>query len=262
VKAPPLAQRTRRTVSLVRMLAPREFRIRYRQSVLDVGWALLSPIVIAATYGYILTRSFDVSGGCAPYASSAWLGLVLWTFFATSVGTAVTSLIASGDLVTKIYFPREAIPLSMTVATLADLAVGLVTVLPVALVQGVSPGVTTIAVLLPLAVLLVWTAAISILVGVVAAFARDLVHGVHLALRVGFFATPVVYDASLLPPAFAWSADANPIAAAITGAREALLCGEWPSWGLLSLHLLLGILLLVALVAYTRSVEARIADVV
>ncbi len=249
-------------VELVKVLAPRELRVRYRQSVLDIAWALISPVAVLVVYGIVLTQSFDVSASCGPYLSSAWSGLVLWTFFATAVGTSAFSLISSANLITKIYFPREALPLSMVAASSVDMAIGLVTVLVLFLVQGVALGPTTVAVVLPLAVAVVWAAAISVFAGVLAAFIRDVPHAVQLFLRVGFFATPVMYDAAFIPPALAWTASVNPLAAAITGFRDATLCGTWPDVGLLLAQLAVGTGVLVLAVMYTRSVESRAADVV
>ena len=257
-----LLARTGRTIELVRMLAPREVRVRYRQSLLDVSWALISPVVIASVYGYILTRSFSVNGGCAPYVSSAWTGLVLWTFFATSLGSGVSSLVSSSDLISKVYFPREAIPLSMAGASLVDLGVGGVTVFAVLLIQGVPLRPTMVWALLPVLILIIWTSAICVLTAVWAAFARDFIHAVHLALRVGFFATPVMYDGSFLPPAFAWTARVNPVAVAIDQTRASLLCGARPSLRLLAIHGVIATTALVGAVVYTRSVESRIADVI
>src|SRR5687768_8544554 len=99
---PWVVPRARRTWALLRILAPREFRTRYRQSVLDIAWSLISPVVILVVYGIILTRSFGVDGACSPYLSSAWTGLVIWTFFATAVGTATWSLLSSADLLAKV----------------------------------------------------------------------------------------------------------------------------------------------------------------
>lgn len=257
-----LRGRVRRTATLTRVLVPREIRVRYRQSVLDVFWALLTPVVVMIVYGLVLTQSFDVTGQCAPYLTSAWTGLVLWTFFSSVVGGGATSLVASTELVTKVYFPREALPLAVTGAALPDLGIGVITIVAVALVQGVSFNVNALWALLPLTVLVLWSAAIGIVVGVVAAFVRDVIHGVHLVLRVAFFGTPVMYEASLLPTGLKWTAWANPVAVAITGLRQSLLCGSVPDLPLLVIQLLLGASLLCVAVLYTASVETRIADVI
>jgi lipopolysaccharide transport system permease protein len=257
-----LGGRLRRDLGLVRILAPREFRTRYRQSVLDVAWSLISPVVICAVYGIILTRSFDVDGACSPYLSSAWTGLVLWTFFATAVGTAGWSLVSSADLLGKVYFPREAIPLSVVGATLVDLAVGLVTVVVVVLAQGVDLRPIALTAFAGVAVLVVWAAALSLLFSVVAVFLRDVNHAVQLGLRVGFFATPVMYEASFLPEAFRWTATVSPVAAAIEGVRDPLLCGTSPDVLLLAAHLVVGLAVLALAVLYTRRVEDRMVDVI
>jgi lipopolysaccharide transport system permease protein len=259
---PWLAQRTRRTVDLLRILAPREFRTRYRQSVLDIAWSLISPVVILAVYGVILTKSFDVDGGCSPYLSSAWTGLVLWTFFATAVGTAAWSLLSSADLLSKVYFPREVLPLSVVGATLVDLAVGLVTVVLVVLVQGVPIDAHALAAIPAVLVAVVWAAGLSIFVAVLSVFLRDVTHGVQLLLRVGFFATPVMYESSFLPPALRWSASVNPVAVSIDGVRQTLLCQGSPRWGLILVQLVAGCAVVVLGVAYTRSVESRMVDVI
>lgn len=257
-----LRERGQRTLELVKVLTPRELRVRYRQSVLDIAWALITPVAILAVYGIVLTQSFDVSGQCGPYLSSAWIGLVIWTFFATAVGTAVISLITSANLITKVYFPREALPLSMVGAALADMGIGLVTVFVLLPAQGVALGWTTVSIVLPLAVVIVWAAAVSVFVGVLAAFIRDVPHAVALVLRVGFFATPVMYEQEFIPPALAWTATINPLAVAIDGFRQATMCGQWPDVPLLVVHLVLGTVLLALAVAYTRSVESRITDVI
>lgn len=244
------------------VLTPRELRVRYRQSLLDAAWALVSPVVILIVYGIVLTQAFDVGGGCAPYLSSAWTGLVLWTFFATTVGTAVHSLITSANLITKVYFPRESLPLSMAGASMVDLGIGLATLAVLLPVQGVRPGWPAVASVLPILVVVVWAAAIGVLVAVVAAFVRDVPHAVQLGLRVGFFATPVMYEASVLPAGLAWAAEVNPVAVAITELRASLLCGQWPDYGLLGAHLAAGLALLGLAVAYTARVERRITDVV
>jgi ABC-type polysaccharide/polyol phosphate export permease len=257
-----LLSRGRRTLDLVNVLAPRELRVRYRQSALDITWALISPVAILAVYGVVLTQSFDVTTSCGPYLSSAWVGLVIWTFFATAVGTGVLSLITSADLVTKVYFPREALPLSMVGASLADLGIGVVTVLILLPIQGVAFTWVGFAAALPILVVVVWAATISVIVAVAAAFVRDVPHAVQLGLRVGFFATPVMYDSSLIPPALQWSATINPIAAAITGFRDTMVCHSWPDVPLLLTHLAVGLVVLVGAVVYTRSIEARMTDVV
>lgn len=251
-----------RTAELVRTLAIREVRLRYRQSLLNVAWALVTPVVVLVVYGTILTQGFDVSMECGPYLSSAWAGLVIWTFFATALSSATGSLISSAGMVTKVYMPLESLPLASVVASLVDLGVGLATLAIVLAVQRVTVDPAAVVIALPLAVLVIWTAALSIVAGVLAAFARDVVHAVALILRVGFFATPIMYDAQLLPRAFAWSASINPIGVAISAIRDIIFCRTTPDLQLLGIQLFAGIAALVGSVLYVQRIERRVPDVI
>lgn len=257
-----LADRLARTISIVPILISREIRTRYRTSFLDVAWAVVSPIVVLIVYGLVLTRSFDVGSRCAPYLSSAWIGLVLWTVFATGLGNSVSSLVSSSDLITKVYFPREAVPLAVVGSTMVDLLAGVSSMVVLVVVQGVTLRPMALLALLPILVLVVWTAAASVLFSVLAVFARDLVHGVHLVLRVGFFGTPVMYESYLLPRGLGWTANVNPVAVAIEGVRDSVLCDGAPKVPLLLLHLGVGLAVLAIGIVYTRSIESRLVDLV
>ncbi len=256
------AQRLRRDSHLVRLLAPRELRIRYRQSSVNILWAFITPVAVLLVYGLVLTQTFGVTTSCAPYLVSAWAGLVVWTFFASSVGSAVNSMVQSADLMQKLYFPREALPMSAVAAATLELLVGLVALVVITLIAGVPIGWNALWSVVPLLLVLIWTTAVSILVAVLAAFTRDVVHGVSLLLRVGFFATTVMYEAEQVPPAMAWSVELNPLSVAITELRNSLFCDLGPSWRLLGIHLVVAVLLLVGSLLYSRSVETRIVDVV
>lgn len=253
--------RLRRDAQLVRMFSLREVRIRYRTSLLDVAWAVINPIVVLAVYGYILTQAFGVSTSGAPYLASTWAGLVVWTYFSTSMGGAITSVISASELVTKVYFPREVLPLAVVGATLADLAVGMVLLVVLCLVLGAGLSATALFAIVPLTILVLWTAALAVTLSVMAVYARDLVHAVHLALRVGFFATPVMYDSSALPSAIAWTARVNPLAASIEGLRAAFFGTPQLDWTTLGLQLAGGFVAFAVAVSYVQRAEGSLVDV-
>lgn len=254
--------RERRVAGLLGPLVRREIRSRYRTSALDVAWALVSPVVTMAVYGFILTQSFGVQAECSPYLVSAWSGLVLWSFFATSISTSTTSIITSASLITKVAFPREALPLAAMGSAMVDLGIGLLTVGILLFLGGVGFSAYTLLAVLPILMLVLWTAALSVFLGAIAVFARDVVHLAQLVVRVGIFATPVFYEEQLLPDALAWFYTANPVAVAIEGFRTAALCGQSPQYDLLAVQSAVAICLLTASLLYMRRVEARLADYV
>jgi len=267
--------RSRHTASLLQTFTMREFKVRYRGSFLDLGWSLLTPLVLLAVYGVILTQVFNATAECGPYLSSAWTGLVIWTFFSTAFGNASMSLIYSGEMLTKVYFPRETVPLAQVGVSLIDLAIGLGTLVLIMATQhylglgvdttdpngGISVTYHVIAVVPALAVTLVWTAAACVFGAILTTFLRDVGHFINLFLRAGFFATPVMYDASIYPAGLRWLAIVNPIAVTIEAMRAALFCHVWPNGALIAAQFLAGSIALGLSVLYMRRVEDRLVDV-
>lgn len=234
----------------------------YRQSAFDLGWALLTPAITLAGYGLVLTRAFGVTGDGIPYLSFAWTGVVVWTFVANGLSRGASSLLPAADLIRKVSFPKEVVPLASVTTAGLDLLIGLVALLVLMLIQGLHPSGTAIALLPIVAVMYVWTSAVAILLATVTAFVRDLVHALAVVLRIGIFVTPVMYPPSQVPERYHWALDSNPIAVFIEATRACLLRGRWPDWSLLGIHAAAAAILLVAAFGYLRRVEARIADVI
>lgn len=261
-EGPRPTRRAERTWALVRVLAAREFRIRRRQSAWDTAWSLVTPVVVLVVYGVVITQVFGVEDHGVPYLSLVWTGMVVWTMFATAVGAGVQSLVSNGDLISKVYFPREALPFADVAASLFDLAIGGVVLLVLILVQIGGFAATAFAALPAMVVLVLWTAAVTCLLATVAVFVRDFTHITRLLLQVGFFATPVMYSADLLPDWLRTIEKLNPLAVCIDALRDALLIQRWPDWPLLGAHAFAGAVLVVLAVRYTASVENRMVDVV
>jgi len=111
---------------LMLSLAWRDLRVRYKQSLLGIVWAVLVPFSMMLIFTFVFTRAVDASsvlGISMPYALYAYSGLVPWTFFAASLSACVSSLVANRNLVTKVYFPREVFPLSCVAGSFVDFCV-------------------------------------------------------------------------------------------------------------------------------------------
>src|SRR5438105_278100 len=107
---------------LVRMTA-RDLLLRYKQTVMGFGWAIFMPLINTAIFSIVFTRVAPVDTGL-PYPLYAYCGLLAWNFMASSLRFAVTSLTGNGNLVTKIYFPREIFPFTAVIVALVDAAIG------------------------------------------------------------------------------------------------------------------------------------------
>lgn len=254
--------RLKRTVRLVGTFGPRELRIRYRTSSLDIAWALIGPIVTAVVYGFVLTRSFSVTTTCAPYLTVAWTGVVVWTFFATALSSSANSITGASHLVTKVYFPKEVLPLAMTAAATAELAIGMVTLAGLMAIQRLPIGWNALWVILPTYTIVVWSAAIGAALALAAVFFRDVIHATSLALRVGFFATPVMFESDQLPEAISWTRFYSPPAVAIEAIRTALLCNQRLDLSVNLIHAVLATAALLGVIGLTARRERFIADVI
>ena len=242
--------RSTRLVSLVKVLSSRELKGRYRQSVLELGWSLITPITTLAVYGVVLNQAFDVDAGGAPYLSLVWVGMVVWMTFSSAIGGAVTSIVVNRDLISKVAFPKEVLPLAVVGASVVDLAIGILVLVPLLAVQVGSVSVTALATVPVFALVMLWTAALAVLLATFAVFLRDTVQATRLALQVGFFATPVMYSSL------------HPLAVSITALRDVLIFERWPEWKLLGSHALAGSAVFVSALYLCRLLEDRMVDVI
>jgi ABC-type polysaccharide/polyol phosphate export permease len=214
-----------------------------------------------AVFGFVFARVLDVSVGGVPYLSFAFAGLVCWTFVASSVSGATSSLLGEASTISRAYFQRELVPLAVVAVTLVDLALATTVFLVLLLVEGVELSITLTGLVPLFLVLIVWTMAASILAAAVTVFVRDVRHLLPLALQLGFVATPIMYPETLLPSNARWIADVNPVAVVVDGVRDSALRDTWPDWRPMAVHAVAGVVALGLAVLYTRKVEMRMADV-
>jgi ABC-2 type transport system permease protein len=181
-------------VNLVR----KELKVRYATSALGVAWSMLNPLLYLAVFGVVFT--FFLPAGIEDFPAFLLSGLVAWTLFSTATGQATVSIVGNANLVSKVAFPREILPLSTVGASLVNFGFQLVVL--VGFVAIVRPGALAgwhVALLpLSLAVLLVFTTAMAFLVSAVNVRYRDTQHLVELGLLAWFWMTPIVYAAGLI----------------------------------------------------------------
>ena len=246
---------------LVGVLASRDIRVRYRQSVLGIAWAVLRPLLAAGLMTLVFGRLAKLPSDGMPYSLFALLGVVPWTFFSSGVAMASESLVGAQVLVTRVYFPRLALPLAALGAPFVDLGVSLVLALGAALFLGLMPSVGWV--LIPLGLLILVLAAAGLGAGLAAinAVFRDVRHIVPFALQLGMYASPVVYPASMVPERFRLAYFLNPMAGAIEAFRGGI-AGRFPPAAPLLISFLVAVLLFVLGVVWFLRTQRRLADVV
>jgi ABC-type polysaccharide/polyol phosphate export permease len=246
---------------LVRTLAERDLRVRYKQAVLGFAWAVLTPLALMAVFTLFFQRVAKVDTGGAPYALFAYLGLLPWTFFSTSVAQGGQSLVTNAQLVNKVYCPREVFPLASVVVAGIDTSIAVSMLGVLFAVTGYAPKVTTLWVPVLLLVQVAFTFGVTVVTSAVLVFFRDLRHALPIILQLGLFATPVAYGMEVVPASLqvAYSV-LNPLAPVIDGYRRTILLGLPPDWGLLLPGAVSAVFMLVIGYAVFKRLEPGFAD--
>jgi ABC-type polysaccharide/polyol phosphate export permease len=204
-------------------LVRRDLRVRYKQTAMGFGWALLTPILIVSS-GMLVRFAMAYVGGREPSTrelAGIAVKAVPWSFFVGALGFATQSLTSSSSLITKIYFPREVLPLAATIAHAADACVGALVVVLVSLLLGLQFGTAALWVPVLAACLFLFTAGAGLLASCGNLFLRDVKYLVQVCLMFGIFLTPVFFEPQMFGPYGARLMMLNPIAPLLEGIRLA-----------------------------------------
>lgn len=247
---------------LIRTLAEREFRVRYKQASLGIAWAVLTPLALMVVFSLFFNRVARVDTGGTPYALFAYLGLIPWTFFSTSVSQGGQSLVQNVSLLNKVYCPREAFPFASVVVAGIDATLATAVLALLFPLTGFAPKSTTIFLPLLFLVQVTFAVGVALIVSAVVVYLRDLRHALPIILQLGLFATPVAYGLDVVPESIRWLyVLLNPLAPVIDGYRRTILLGLPPRWTLLALGASSAVTLLLVGYMIFKRLETNFADV-
>jgi ABC-type polysaccharide/polyol phosphate export permease len=213
---------------LLRQLTIRDIKLRYKQAVMGFGWALLMPILVVSAGGIVRLAISSTSGHGLTLASLAGVTIksIPWAFFVGSVSFATASLTGNTNLVSKVYFPREVLPLSAVLAQGVDSLVSSVVVAVALPFMGAKLSWALAWIPLLALMLFMLTAASCLFLSCANLFFRDVKYVVQVLLMFGIFFTPVFYEPGMLGAGRADLVMLNPIAPLLEGARLALMDGH------------------------------------
>jgi len=219
---------------LVLSLAKRELAARYKGSVLGILWALLTPIVMIAIFTIIFAgifkAKFGVSSSSWDYALYLFCGLLPWNAFQESVQLSSTTIVGHANLVKRVVFPLETLPVSQSLAAIANQMFGTLALLVAVLIlrRELHPTILLLPVLLiPQFIATLGAAWLLAALGV---FVRDIVQGVSLVLMAWLYLTPIIYPESMVPPRYQSLVDLNPFTPLVRSYRRIFLEGSLPDW--------------------------------
>jgi len=247
---------------LVRALAERDLRARYKQAVLGFAWAVLTPLALCAIFTLVFHRAVKIETGDVPYTLFAYVGLIVWQFFSNTMNQGALSLANNLSLLNKVYCPREVFPLATMLVAGVDMLIGVGVLGLLFLLFWTAPAATFLWVVPLLAVQFAFTYGIALILSVAVVYLRDVRHLLPIITQMGVFASPVAYPLAKIPQRLQEIyVGFNPLGAVIEGYRKALLYGEAPDPTLTSIAAVSSVVFLTGGYLFFKKLETGIADV-
>ncbi|QDT55852.1 Teichoic acid translocation permease protein TagG [Caulifigura coniformis] len=256
---------------LLTLLTWRTVRVRYAQSAVGLGWALIQPLFQMVIFTLLFGRLANLQSDGVSYAAFSLVGLIPWTYFANAVQGGAGTLVTNAAMISKVYFPRLVLPMTEVGAKLFDFLIALVVGLGVILMLGAAPNWGVL--MLPYLVLLMTVTAlgVSLWLATLAVQYRDINHAMGFLVQLMLYANPVIYSTSMIPESWTlpggWTIwpravfALNPMVGVIEGFRSALLGTRPMPFGWIALGTVTSLITLVTGLRYFRRRERLIADV-
>jgi len=247
---------------LLYFLIWRDVKVRYKQTVLGAAWAIIQPLFTMVVFSLFFGKLAKVPSDGIPYPIFSYTALVPWTFFAHGLNQASNSLVHHASLITKVYFPRLAMPIARLLAGTVDFLLAFIVLLGMMLYFGIVPTVNVLWLPSFLLLALVTALGVALWLSAMNVQFRDVGYTVPFITQFWMYATPIAYPSSLLPEPWRTLYGINPMAGVVEGFRWALLGTETAPGPIVIVSSLAASALLVSGAFYFRRMEKTFADVV
>jgi lipopolysaccharide transport system permease protein len=246
---------------LLWVLAARDVKVRYKQTALGAGWAILRPFTTMVIFSVVFGHLAKMPSDGYPYPVFVYSGLLPWVFFAGSISASGQSLVGSSHLISKVYFPRLIIPLASAGAGLVDLLVSTGILLLMMPWYGIGWSWSLLAAPALLIAIVFAALGVGTLLSALTVQYRDFAHITPFLVQVWMYVTPVIFPVSLVPSQWRWLLYLNPMTGLVEGFRSAFLGKPFDMAGVaISIAIAIGVFILG--VAYFEKVERRFADII
>ena len=241
----------------------RDVKVRYKQTLLGVAWAVIQPFTAMVLFSLIFGSLAGIKPGTNdPYPLFVFAGLLPWQYFSSCLTSSGQSVVTNNTLVTKVYFPRLLLPLASIVVPIVDFAVSFVILVAMFFWYGRVPSWHAVAIPALLLLALLSAFGVGLWLSALNVRYRDVRYTVGYITQIWMYATPVIYPSSLVPHRYQWLLGLNPMAGVVDGFRWAVLGHGGPSLATYGASLGVGAALVVSGLWYFRRVERRFADVI
>jgi lipopolysaccharide transport system permease protein len=247
---------------LLYFLAWRDVKVRYKQAVLGVAWAIIQPLFTMFIFTLFFGRLAGVPSDGVPYPLFSLCALVPWIYFSGTLSQAGNSLISNSNLITKVYFPRALLPAASALGGMPDFLVGAGLLVVMMFYYRVKPGWSLL--LAPLFVfgMMVLVFGVSMLLAAMNVRYRDVKYAIPFLIQIWLFVTPIIYPATFLPKRYQQILALNPMSGIIEGFRASLFPNRHMDLRLVGTSAAVTLLVLVVGALYFRKTERTFADII
>lgn len=247
---------------LLYFLIWRDVKIRYKQTVIGMGWAVIQPVVSMVIFTVIFGRFARMPSEGVPYPIFAYAGLLPWHLFAGALQRSIQSLVSSASLITKVYFPRLIIPISATLSATVDFAISFSVLVAMAIGFGIMPTWRIMALPAFVGLVLLAALAVGLWLSALNVQYRDVGHAIPFLIQIWMYASPVVYPLGLVPERWQLAYSLNPMVGAIEGFRWALLDKPALDFQVVAVGGIVALVLLAGGLSFFSRMERKFADVI
>lgn len=240
----------------------RDVKTRYAQSILGVGWAVIQPVFSMIVFTIVFGNLAKISSDGMPYAIFSYTALVPWIYFSSSLTAATGSLVASKNLITKVYFPRVIVPIAPVLSKLVDFTIAMLILVFMMYWFRITPTVWTLVLPLLILLMMLTAAGLGMWLTALSVQYRDINYAMGFVVQLLIYAAPVVYPTNSVPLQFRSIYSLNPMVGVIEGFRSALLNTNPMPWDYITIGAISAILILISGILYFQRMERIFADVV
>lgn len=247
---------------LLYFFAWRDFKVRYKQTVIGVAWAVFQPLLAMIVFTVFFNKLAGIQSDNIPYPIFVYAGLLFWLFFSGSLTDISNCLVNNQSIITKVYFPRIILPISATATKLIDFLISSLVLVGLMVYYGYTPHLSGILIL-PLLVFITFMAALGggLFLSALNVKYRDVRYILPYFIQMLLFITPVIYPASLTG-VYSWFLAMNPMTGVIKAARSALFADFPMNWLQLGISSLACFIILLIGFYYFQKTEKYFADIV
>jgi lipopolysaccharide transport system permease protein len=248
---------------LIYFMTWRDLKVRYKQTLLGAGWAILRPFLTMVVFSIFFGNLAKVPSDGIPYPIFAYTGLLPWELFATALNVASRSLVQNSNMITKVYFPRVILPLASILAGVVDFAIAFVILIGMMFYYHITPSQAVWTLPLYLLLTLVTALGVGLWLSAANVMYRDIGYVTPFMTQFWMYITPIAYGASLVPEKWKLVYSLNPMVGVVNGFRWALLGkGQGAPTDTLLISIVVSLAVLISGLVYFRRMERIFADMV